>query len=252
MSEVLPYAMSVAGLDPSGGAGLLADIKTLECHRVRSLGICTAVTAQSDQEFDRLLWMAPDMIFRQMRSVMARFRPRAVKIGITESARVCANIIHLIKEVIPDTKVVWDPVLTSSTGHAFWDTHSMLTDDFPLTSCDLITPNIMEACRLTGCSDPNEAARKLSASCPVLLTGGHTNQETVTDTLFINGMGECFTNDYIESGEKHGSGCTLSASIAAGLAKGHSLSHAVTDGIAFTRTFLASDSSKMGIHAPLP
>ncbi|MCB0397754.1 MAG: hydroxymethylpyrimidine/phosphomethylpyrimidine kinase [Flavobacteriales bacterium] len=242
-----PWVSTIAGLDPSAGAGLLADIKTIEGMGGRALGVCTAITVQDDLSFSHLEWTRTSLILDQLKQTCDRFQPSAFKIGITESQ----SVLKTIAGSLPDhPTIVWDPVLSSSTGFQFWQAIDHQSLPALLNAFALITPNEREACQLSQKEQAGEGAEWLSQFCPVLITGGHEGaHDTVTDTLYIKG--KCikkYTLPYIPYGTKHGSGCALSSAITTALAQGHSLESAIVKGHDFVRRFLTSNPSLMGQH----
>lgn len=243
-----PYALSIAGLDPSGGAGLLADIKTFEASRVYGLGVCTALTAQHDSRFDSVSWISFEQIRAQCLPLLERYPIPVVKIGLIESFEVLDRLVFWLHMEFPAIRLVWDPILKASAGFGFHTGHADAVGC--LSSLHLVTPNLPEARQLAGLPEGPEAAVRLSAHCPVYLKGGHGNDpQTVTDYLFRNGMEAArYDSPLIAGGEKHGSGCVISSAIAAQLALGLSLPDACREATSYTRRFLGSSPTLLGFH----
>ena len=248
MSPPRPYALSIAGFDPSGGAGLLADCKTLEANGVYGLGVCTALTIQNDVTFERASWVAPADIRDQIRLLLARFPIDFVKIGLYESLPQLLELTRWLKNQNPYLQLVWDPVLKATAGFEF---HQQPDPELLRALCmemALLTPNRPEMLRLWPAPTAEGAAEVVSAWCPVLLKGGHAAGAEATDLLFGSGSVQAFSAPRLPHGEKHGSGCVLSAAILGQLARGVALTDACRVGKAYTATVLASNSSLLGYH----
>ena len=252
MSTSRPYALSIAGFDPSGGAGLLADCKTLEANGVYGLGVCTALTIQNDVTFERVSWVAPADIRDQLRLLLARFPIDFVKIGLFESLPQLLELIHWLKGQNPRLQLVWDPVLKATAGYEF---HQPPAPELLRALCAemaLLTPNRPEMLRLWPGPTVEAAAETVSAWCPVLLKGGHAAGTEATDLLYRAGPVQAFSAPRLPHGEKHGSGCVLSAAILGQLARGAALADACRVGKAYTATVLASNPSLLGYHFHIP
>ena len=248
MPSFRPYALSIAGFDPSGGAGLLADCKTLEANGVYGLGVCTALTIQNDVTFERVSWVTPTDIRDQIRLLLARFPIDFVKIGLYESLPQLLELTRWLKNQNPYLQLVWDPVLKATAGFEF---HQQPDPELLRALCmqmALLTPNRPEMLRLWPAPTAEGAAEVVSAWCPVLLKGGHTTGSEATDLLFCSGPVQAFSAPRLPHGEKHGSGCVLSAAILGQLARGAALIDACRVGKAYTATVLASNSSLLGYH----
>ena len=252
MSAPRPYALTIAGFDPSGGAGILADAKTFEANGVHGLGACTAITYQNDREFDRVDWISLENIISQIEILNKRFPVEFVKIGLIENLECLETLINYLKS-IPGTrnekiKIIWDPVLKASAGFEF---HPEVNRELLKkigSQVDVITPNWIEAKRLIRSNDAVKSAEELSNYCAVYLKGGHSDDETARDVLFFNNTMHFFDNNRIENGEKHGSGCVLSSAITAHLAKGKSLPDACAEAKNYVSGFLSSTSTLLGVH----
>lgn len=249
MPNLRPYALSIAGFDPSAGAGLLADVKTLEASGVYGLGVCTALTVQNDVSFERVSWVSAADIHDQIRLLFARFRVDFVKIGLVESLPRLLGLVGWLKGQNSRLQLVWDPVLRATAGYEF---HRNPDRELLGTLCAemaLITPNRPEILRLWPATSAEAAAETVSAFCPVLLKGGHDEGALATDMLFAGGQRHEFSAARLPHGEKHGSGCVLSAAVLAQLAKGQGLVDACRAGKAYTAAFLASNDTLLGYHS---
>ena len=247
MNQQKPFALSIAGFDPSAGAGILADIKTFESNGVYGCGAVSALTWQNDIEFDRVEWIDANKIISQVEVLLKRFDIRYIKIGLIESIDVLKQIISFLKERINEPVIIFDPILKASAGFVFHNTGS---EEFTkaIDGIYCITPNIPEANQLFGENGLNEKLELLSDTINVYLKGGHSNDSISTDLLFVKDHTYAFTNDRIPKGEKHGSGCVLSAALTAQLALGNELPLAAENANAYTHKFLASNESLLGNH----
>jgi hydroxymethylpyrimidine/phosphomethylpyrimidine kinase len=243
-----PYALTIAGFDPSAGAGVLADVKTLEASGVYGLAACTALTVQNDVAFERVNWVPLADIQDQVRLLLARFRVDFVKIGLVESLPILLKLIAWLKAHHPAAQIIWDPVLKATAGYEF---HARPDAELLQAICRelaLITPNQPEALRLYSADTAQAAAEALAAWCPVLLKGGHADGAEATDVLLAGGERHVLSGPRLPHGEKHGSGCVLSAAVLARLALGDDLPAACRAGKAYTTSFLGSNASLLGYH----
>ncbi|MEJ7829631.1 MAG: hydroxymethylpyrimidine/phosphomethylpyrimidine kinase [Segetibacter sp.] len=245
-----PIVMSIAGVDPSSGAGLLADIKTFEQHKVYGLAISTAQTLQTEDEFIAIRWENKKDILQSIETILAGYSVNAVKIGIVENMEVLEKIVSLVYSKKNAIKIVWDTVIKSTSGFNFWNKE---IDDEQLYQTlkmvDVITPNYNEAVQLiSDISDAKEAAQKLSAHCNVLLKGGHNEDEKGVDYLYTRNSVERLEGKSAGMFAKHGSGCVLSSAITANLALGADLITACQNAKQYTDQFLSSNNTLLGYH----
>ena len=243
-----PFVLVVSGMDPTAGAGILADVKTAENNNVYALGACTAITYQNDVEFADVRWLSPDEIIHQIEIISKRFHFEWVKIGIIEELGALSKVIEILNERIPDVKIVWDPIIMSTTGFIFHNRVEKKQFEAMCKNVYLITPNLPEMRRLMPDWGEVEAAKYLSKHCHVLLKGGHDSGAKVKDLLFKNGKYEVFTNDRLMGMDKHGSGCVLSTAITANLANGDSLSEACIKAKAYIEKYMQTTEELIGYH----
>ena len=227
-------ALSIAGSDCSGGAGIQADMKTMTMNGVYAMSAVTALTAQNTCGVIAIQESPPDFLKQQIDAVFEDIRPDAVKIGMVASA----ELIRVIADRLRHYKarnVVVDPVMVATSGSALMknDAIQTLTEKL-LPLAVLVTPNIPEAQVLSGTSiktkeDMAIAAKKIwdMYHCAVLLKGGHSINDA-NDLLYENGESRWFEAKRIDNPNTHGTGCTLSSAIAANLAKGFSLENSVS------------------------
>jgi hydroxymethylpyrimidine/phosphomethylpyrimidine kinase len=242
-----PYVMVFAGLDPSGGAGLLADTKAIECNKAYGFGVATALTTQDDATCYSVEWMSIDKILAQAKPLLEKFKPEVIKTGIVSGIEMLTAIIDFCKKHVPSCKIIVDPVLSASSGKEFLQDAGSYKKVLPV--CELITPNWMEIKSITGNNNALEGAKELSQTCAVLLKGGHNEKEKGNDYLVRNGKVTSMKPGNGTYYTKHGSGCVLASSIAAQIAKGYDLHRACIRGRAYVQQFLSSDVSLLGIHA---
>jgi len=244
-----PIVLSIAGLDPCAGAGLLADIKTFEQHKVYGLGISTAQTLQTENKFFAIRWEDEKDVFRSLEIMLSHYDVKAIKIGIVKSINALEKIILFIHQKNNNIKIVIDTVITSSSGFDFWSeemNEALLFET--LSKAFLITPNYDEALQLMPSTNAKEAAQKLSAYCNVLLKGGHNNEETGIDYLYTKSSIEKLVAGKTDVSAKHGSGCVLSAAITANLALGFDIVRACKNAKKYIEQFLSSNSTLLGYH----
>ncbi|RFS23510.1 hydroxymethylpyrimidine/phosphomethylpyrimidine kinase [Chitinophaga silvatica] len=247
MEAIRPKAMSIGGLDPSGGAGLLADIKTFEQHKVIGYGCCSAITAQTSAEVFSVSWLSNNEILTQVRPLLEEDL-QYCKIGIMPGAKATLELIEDLKMLQPGIRIILDPVLKASAGFNFHASQEFSVWKEILSLLYLITPNAIEAQQLTGINNAEGAALELSASCSVLLKGGHRTQQLGYDILYTQNNIHQFSPGPENVYPKHGSGCVLSAAITSCLAKGMTLTESCSNGKRYTEKLLASHSSLIGYH----
>lgn len=229
----LKTAMTVAGSDCSGGAGIQADLKTMTMNGVYAMSAITALTAQNTTGVRSISEVTPDFLSDQLDMIFEDIVPDAVKIGMVASGALISVIAEkLIKYGAKN--IVVDPVMVSTSGSALIKTEAtaILAEKLlPISS--LATPNIPEAEILSGMSISNEndmenAAKKIGETygCSVLVKGGH-NINDANDLLWTNGKFTWFEGKRIDNPNTHGTGCTLSSAIAANLAKGFPMEESV-------------------------
>ena len=245
-----PVALTIAGFDPSGGAGVLADIKTFDGMGVYGLAIITGNTHQNDISFKDVTWLDKKEKQKNIALLAERFPVKAVKLGMHKNLKDVSHSIKLCKKYFPDAKIIWDPVLAASAGYKLKMKIEKDTLDKILSPLSLATPNQLEACKLEASKDAIDAAIHISDACPVLLKGGHSTDKKVSvDYLFVNGkLKKEFSSSRIKGDGKHGSGCVLSSAITASLAKGDTLENAISKGKEYVTNFLKSNNTLLGYH----
>lgn len=247
MNSDRPYVLSIAGFDPSGGAGILADIKAFEMCKSMGLGVCTAITFQNDVEFDGLNWVNLADIKKQIEILFRKFQIDWVKIGLIQNMEVLNEIVLLLKHLNAQIKIIWDPIIKASAGFTF---HSEINQPVLISILEnifLVTPNLEEIKKLAPANDENNAIENLSSFCNVLLKGGHSKNGVAEDVLHEKHKKSSITGKMI-NGDKHGTGCVLSAVILAHLSKGKNLKEACEAAKSYINEFILSNKSLLGYH----
>ena len=238
---MIPNVLSIAGSDPSGGAGIQADLKTFAALGCHGMAAITALTAQNTRGVSAVHLPPADFVREQVAMVLADVKVAAVKIGMLGSAEIVAALADALAPY-PAVPVVLDPVLVSTSGATLGDDSviaAMRARLFPRAT--LVTPNLAEAARLAGIAEPasradvEAAARALRGAGPAawLVKGGHGSGASADDALLDDEGLLWLKAPRVATHNTHGTGCTLSSAIAAGLAKGAPLRAAVAEAKAY-------------------
>lgn len=220
-----PVALSIAGSDPSGGAGLQADLKTFHRHRVYGCGVVTLVTVQNTRAVERVDVLGADVVAEQLDAVLSDIPPAAIKTGALGSTAIAETVAAMLRSTA--APLVVDPVIFATHGAALLpqEARRALVEGL-LPRATIVTPNLAEAAFLSGRrvedeADAREAARAIAGlgARAVLVTGGHLAGDAV-DVFYTEGTFERLTLPRIATRHTHGVGCALSASITAWLARG--------------------------------
>ncbi|MDZ7639209.1 MAG: bifunctional hydroxymethylpyrimidine kinase/phosphomethylpyrimidine kinase [Bryobacterales bacterium] len=229
---IRPVALTIAGSDPSGGAGIQADLKTFHQFGVYGQAVLTLLTVQNTRSVARVQVMSPGLVTDQIQAVVGDIRPAAAKTGALGSAEMIAAVAAEAAKF--DFPLVVDPVMVSKHGAPLLpaSAHQALKT-LLLPLCYLVTPNLYEAAELTGmeiedAETMKEAAERIAGMGPkgVLVKGGHLTEEA-RDILFVDGVIHEYPSERIDTPHTHGTGCTFSAAITACLARGIALPAAV-------------------------
>ncbi|MEL6520443.1 MAG: bifunctional hydroxymethylpyrimidine kinase/phosphomethylpyrimidine kinase [Pseudomonadota bacterium] len=257
-SGKISTALTIAGSDPSGGAGIQADLKTFSAQGVYGMAAMTALTAQNTTGVSGVHLVPPDFVAQQIRDVLADIPPKAIKIGMIATAEIAQAVSDALKT---DAPIVLDPVMVAKGGHPLLaDDAVAVIRDILVPRATVITPNLPEAAALLGRSmatDKDQMVRQAEALLglgpkAVVLKGGHLDGLESPD-LFLTDDRKCWLNSHrVPTRNTHGTGCTLSSSIAAWLAKGEQINIAA----AWAKSFVggaiaAADSLNIGAgHGP--
>ncbi len=238
--------LSIAGFDPSGGAGMAADLKTIGAFRCHGAGAVTALTVQNTKGVQSMQPVARELLGAQVRAIVADLDVQAVKIGMLANAEIVAEVASLIDELrLPN--VVLDPVLSSTSGFDLLDRlgREALEQEL-LSKVEVVTPNLSEAAQLSGrtvgdIAEMKEAAREIHrrGARQVVVKGGHLSGRA-TDVLFDGNEFALFDASRLAIQGAHGLGCTFSSALACGLARGLPLVQAVEDAKRYVRAALSA------------
>ena len=226
-------ALTIAGSDCSGGAGIQADLKTMTMNGVYAMSAITALTAQNTTGVLAIQESTPDFLKQQLDAIFEDIYPDAVKIGMVASSELIRVIADRVRHY-EATNIVVDPVMVATSGSALMNNDAVQTlIEELLPFATLVTPNIPEAQVLSGLTIENKEDMMIAAKhigdnchCAVLLKGGHSINDA-NDLLYANGELHWFEGKRIDNPNTHGTGCTLSSAIASNLAKGYTLGESV-------------------------
>lgn len=256
-----PKALTIAGSDSGGGAGIQADLKTFSACKVYGASVITAITAQNTVGVTAVHELSADLVKAQVDAVLSDIKPQAIKIGMLFSPAIIKAVATGLSTYTG--AVVLDPVMISKSGDALLqeDAIDALIRQL-LSRVDLVTPNLPEAARLLGASDATDlktikdqgrALLALGAKA-VLMKGGHANGATCTDLLITkDGPTLSLSAPRVNTRNTHGTGCTYSAAIAANLASGQAMPEAVKTAHTYLqKAIAAADTLRIGQgHGPV-
>ena len=233
MKKAMKTALSIAGSDCSGGAGIQADLKAMIMNGVYGMSALTALTAQNTTGVTEISEISPDFLKAQIDAIFTDIRPDAVKIGMVASGKLIETIAERLSHYEAKNIVV-DPVMVATSGSNLMESEAVVTLKSKLLPlATLVTPNIYEAEILSSMTIKNEedmiaAAKYISENydCAVLVKGGHSINDA-NDLIYKNGQIKWFYGKRIDNPNTHGTGCTLSSAIASNLAKGYDLETSV-------------------------
>ena len=253
-----PIALTIAGSDSGGGAGIQADLKTFAMHGVFGTSVVTALTAQNTLGVQGIRPTPADFTAAQLDALLADLPPRAAKTGMLATA---GNVRAVAARAAGLPNLVVDPVLVSSTGQRLFEAateRAYLDVLFPFAT--VVTPNLREAAALTGLElstvdDMMVAAERLAgtgARC-VIVKGGHLAGADAVDVIWRDGEVDVLTAPRLDTGNNHGTGCTFAAALTARLARGFPLPEAISAAKAYvTRGLTDSAGWRLGAgHGPL-
>ena len=235
----VPKALTIAGSDSGGGAGIQADLKTFSAFRVFGMSVLTAITAQNSVGVQAVFNLPPELVARQIDSVLGDFGADGVKVGMLSTAPIIGEVAGRLVAHRQE-RIVLDPVMIAKSGDPLLEPDAraaLVKEMLPLAT--VVTPNLHEAGALAGMTvategDMEEAARRILRLGPknVLVKGGHL-KDAATDILWNGRELTRFTAPRHPSAGTHGTGCTFSAAIAAGLARGQALGDAIREAKAY-------------------
>ena len=238
-------ALTIAGSDSSGGAGIQADIKTMTMNGVFAMSAITALTAQNTTGVTGILNSTPEFLAQQLDAVFTDIYPDAVKIGMVSSQELIRVIAQKLRQY-GAKHIVVDPVMVATSGAKLLRSDAMEALARLLPMAEVLTPNIPEAEILSGLSITDATGMETAAKsiserygCAVLCKGGHQINDA-DDLLWRHGVGKWFRGKRINNPNTHGTGCTLSSAIASNLAKGYDLDASVERAKAYISGALAA------------
>ncbi len=255
-SADIPSVLTIAGSDPSGGAGIQADLKAFVTTGSYGAAVITGLTAQNTCEVSATLPVSPEFVRQQIQSVISDLRIDVIKLGMLTSRRICEYIAPFLKEYT----VVCDPVMISTTGYQLIDEDTAdAVESFVIPESDYITPNLFELEKLCGrkAEDPGKAGLQLMEHFPglsgIIVKGGHINenQPEVSDILIYRKNGKLKekveTSTRYRTANTHGTGCTFASAFASFLARKNSPEEAFSKAVSYTNSLIRiSAHSKIG------
>lgn len=261
LTRPVAVALSIAGSDPSGGAGLQADLKTFHQFGVYGMAVPTLITVQNTSGVESSTCLSPALVRAQLDCIQGDIPPVAAKTGALGDPAIVSVVADWVRKF--DVPVIVDPVMASTHGDSLAtdQTMSAIVEEL-LPRCFLVTPNVPEAARLSGIAITDRNDMRRAAECigkrgakRVLVKGGHLDSDPI-DLLWADGSVLTFPAGRVQSRHTHGTGCVLSAAIAAMLALDHTLVHAVehakryvTEAIR-TAPGLGRGQGPLNLHAP--
>lgn len=251
-------ALTIAGSDSGGGAGIQADLKTFAAHGVYGLSVVTAVTAQNTLTVMAVAEVPEEVIALQIDAVLEDIGADAIKVGMLSAASIVETVVDRLEAWGPKNLVV-DPVMVSKSGHTLLNDNAvraLATKLFPLAL--VVTPNVFEAQVLarrsiTNLGDAEEAARSIHALGPaiVVVKGGHLEGTEAVDVVFDGSSIEHLSADWVDTENTHGTGCTFSSAIASRLALGTDPMTAIRQAKAYLTAALSTSYRIGSGHSPV-
>lgn len=241
MRYIKPNILSIAGFDPSAGAGVLADIKTMEMLGSYGMAAITSNTIQVEDRFEAVHWVELEILKGQIELLINRYQFEVIKIGLIQFSSL-KEILTLIRTTLPESTIIWDPILSASAGFAF----NQRVDLKILDDVDWITPN-WEEIKAFGTGTSEEIAKLISNRTKVYLKGGHS-AELGKDLLFLREKEFVLNPRSGDYSDKHGTGCILSSALASFLAKDFSDLKSAFRAKRYIEKVLSSNNSKLAYH----
>lgn len=241
MIKSRPNILSIAGFDPTGGAGVLSDIKTIENLKCYGQAVITSNTIQSADKFESVNWIDFDLVKKQLRLLLEEVELAAVKIGLIPFIWL-DEVLTMIRQFQKEVVIIWDPILSASAGFDF----NQKIELSVLDSIDWITPNYNEILAF-GEGSQLDIAKNLSSQSKVYLKGGHSD-ELGKDQLFLGDNNFVLNPHEGNYSEKHGSGCVLSSALACYVARGFSDLKAAYRAKRYIESILSSNNTKLAYH----
>ncbi len=247
-----PTVLSIAGFDPTSGAGVSADIKTSEFCGVYAMGVVSAITFQNANHYEGTEWVCKETIIRQIETILKAHTIELAKIGLIENAEVLLYVLKTLHKHNHNIKIIWDPIMKATMARNRFhgeELRNQLESIMDMT--DLITPNTEEMIALFGNMTSAELCKLATErECAILCKGGDSNGEDSSDTLFMTDGTISQNHVFRLPFEKHGTGCFLSSAIMAYWALGHTLPESCAKAQCKTTAFISSNNTKLGFNTP--
>lgn len=245
-----PTIISIAGFDPSAGAGILADIKTAENIGVYAMGIISSLTLQTEKVFQKIQWRKTSEILNDINFLIQHYNIQYAKIGILRDIEMLDEIVSLLYQ--NKINIIWDPIIKSSTNKKIFNKKNLSKLNSIINRIYCITPNAEEAIVLANTKNIENAGQNLSQFCNVIIKGGHHPTKKGIDILYLHQQNksiEFYFNSSLKIYPKHGSGCVFSTALTSYLSLNYSLKKATQLAKNYTEKFLASNTSLLGYHS---
>ena len=221
MSKERPYCLSIAGFDPSGGAGIVADCKTFEQLKVHGLSVVTCNTIQTEDQFFSYNWIDTSVIIDQLNKLLDRYPVRYIKIGLIRDVEMLTAVLNILTERIEKPVIIWDPILRPTSGGEEIKNERFSSElNTILKSITIITPNVPEFEHLFGEKKPTEVNTQYEQT--LYLKGGHSEIKG-KDSLFHKGKIYPINPKIKTERQKHGTGCIFSSALTAYLSRDYPL-----------------------------
>jgi hydroxymethylpyrimidine/phosphomethylpyrimidine kinase len=251
LAKIRPYVLTVAGFDPSAGAGVLADVKTFEQNKVMGLAATSALTVQNEDIYISTQWIDIETIIKQLQPLFDKYTIEVAKIGLIQNIDALNKLVDYLITQNSRIKIILDPILKATGSDSYFHSDIQIKQFENICSAlFMITPNWDELKQLYKELTPHEAAQHLSKFCNVYVKGGHREDKKGYDMLYLKGKTKNFSfrPKLAEVYPKHGSGCVLSAALVANIANGFPLQKTCLRAKEYTEYLLKSNPTKLGWH----
>ena len=243
MQKVRPYVLCIGGFDPSAGAGVLADIKTLEQLKVFGLAVLTCNTIQTENEFITLDWFKTEIVLEAIQRLMQVYPIEYVKIGVVKNSDMLGQIVDQLLSINPQCKIIWDTVLGSTTGYNLFEMDNLEKLKTVLPKLYLVTPNILEYNILISFGLIDSVG-----GLAILQKAGHSKERLGVDILFNKNQIIKIQQGQEKLPQKHGSGCVLASAITGYMSLGNDLESSCKLAKSYINRFLNSNQTLLGYH----
>lgn len=239
-----PIVLSIAGFDPTGGAGVLSDVKTFENNGVLGMAVTTAITGQTENKVHSVNWISEKEIFNQLNPILESYKVDGVKIGVIEDFTLLLKLVESIKNKNKDCVIVWDPIKVATSGEIFLNDTDTEKFVLALDNIDCITPNIPEYDWLCELISKNDL---LKNKC-IYLKGGHRKSNLGIDSVIENGKNTELLPSVSEYHDKHGTGCILSSALVSHFVRTKNWLEAGKSAKAYLEKVTSSNVNRLAYH----